>query len=142
MQQYRCFSTSCVILLQIRYIKYSVYTRYQYWAEYLDVQETVPGNEDIVPFIVAFPSLSGCNTVAPHHGLGKITVVKRLKDVKKLSNIDHVIKEATLFISDCYGFQQESMTKCCIMPRNTKTSKTRKTTPPLKTLPLTDQSFK
>ena len=91
-----------------------------------DVQETVQNNED-APFIVAAHSLSGCDVVAPYHGLRKMTVVKRLKDGKKLSllgqldsNIDDVIKQAELFISDCYGFQQESITKCPIMSWYTK----------------------
>ena len=71
----------------------------------LDVRETVRSNEDIVHFVVAAHSLSGCNTVASYYGLGKMTVVKRLKHGKKLSlfgqldsNIDDVVKEATLFM--------------------------------------------
>ena len=115
----------------------------------LHVRETVRSNEDIVHFLVAAHFLSGCNTVASYYGLGKMTVVKRLKHGKKLSlfgqldsNIDDVVKEATLFISDCYGFQQESMTKCRIMSWYTKTSKTRKTAPLLQSLPPTDEYFK
>ena len=95
-----------------------------------DVRETVRSNEDIVPFIVAAHSLSGYDTVAPYHGMGKMTVVKRLKDGKKLSllrqldsDIDDVIKEATLFVSDCYGFQQQSMTKFRISPGAQKNPK-------------------
>lgn len=58
------------------------------------------------------------------------------------SNIDDVIKEATLFISDCYEFHQESMTKFRIMPWYTQKTKARKTAPPLQFLSLTDESFK
>ena len=78
-----------------------------------------------------------------------MTVVKRFKDGKKLSllgqldsNIDDVIKEATLFISDSYGFQQESMTKCRIMSWYIKTSKARNTASHSRFLPPTDKSFK
>ena len=56
-----------------------------------------------------------------------MTVVKRFKDGKKLSllgqidsNINDVITEKTLLISDCYGFQQKFMTKCSIMSWYTK----------------------
>ena len=58
------------------------------------------------------------------------------------SNIDDVIKEATLFISDCYGFQQESMTKCRIMSWYKQKTKAGKTSPPLQSLHLTEESFK
>ena len=111
-----------------------------------DVRKTIRSNEGIVTFIVAAHSLllRHCCPV-----LGKMTVVKRLKDDKKLSllrqldsNIDDVIKEATLFISDCYRFQPGSMTKCCIMSWYTKASKARKTVLPLQSLPPTDKSFK
>ena len=89
------------------------------------------------------------DTVASYHGLGKMTVVKKFKCGKKLSlceeldsSIDDVIKEATLPISDCNGFQQESMTKYRIMSCYTKTSRARKTTPPIQYLLPTDESYK
>ena len=87
-----------------------------------DILHSVWSNEDIVSFTVAAHCLSGCGTVAPYHGLGKMTVAKSLKDGKKFFflgqldlNIDDVIKEPTFFISDCYGLRQESMTKCRII---------------------------
>ena len=68
-----------------------------------DVREIVRSNDDIVLFIVAAHSHSGFDTAAPYHGLGKMAVVKRFKNGKKLSlleqidsNIDDVIKKKTL----------------------------------------------
>ena len=52
------------------------------------------------------------------------------------------VEQATLFISDCYGFQSNSMTDCRIQSWYQKTSKARKTAPLLQTLPPTDEAFK
>ena len=60
---------------------------------------------------------------------------KKLSLLRQLdSDIDDVIKEATLFIRDCYGFQQESMTKFRISPGAQKKSKARKSAPSLQSL--------
>lgn len=115
MRWYRCSSTS--------YID----------AEYFWCRETFRNKEDIVPFIAAAHFLSGYDTAAPYHGLGKMTVAKSLKDGKKFFflgqldlNIDDVIKEPTLFISNCCGFQKESMTKSWITSWSQKHPKQQK----------------
>ena len=38
-------------------------------------------NMDIVPNLVAAHALSGCDTAAPYVGIGKLTVVKKLRKV-------------------------------------------------------------
>ena len=83
-----------------------------------DIKETVKSNKTIIPFIVSAHALSGCDTVAPYHGVGKMTVVKKLKEGKELTAIGHlkadmkdVIEEATNFISNCYGYPSSTMTR-------------------------------
>ena len=33
-------------------------------------------NENIIPYILAAHAASGCDTVAPHHGIGKVAIIK------------------------------------------------------------------
>ena len=115
MRRYRCSSTSYITYFYWKLdLSSTVYMQGTSTERNIfDVQETVQSNEDIILFIVAAHSLSGYNTVSPYHGLCKAIVVKRLEYGKKLSllgqldsNIVDVIKETTIFISDCYGFQQ------------------------------------
>ena len=113
-----------------------------------DIRDSVLSNKDIVSFLIAAHALSGCDTVAQFHGVGKLSILKRFSDGKKLSsleccnaNMNDVFAEATRFISDCYGFPDESMTKCRIKCWQSKNSKARKTTPSLKSLPPTEEAF-
>ena len=115
----------------------------------IDIGDTVVKNIDIVPRLVAAHALSGCDTAAPYHGIGKLTVVKKLREGALLdavgdtsADLATAVEQATLFISDCYGFQSNSMTDCRIHSWYQKTSKARKTAPLLKTLPPTDEAFK
>ena len=78
-------------------------------------------NVEIVPDLLAAPALSGCDTVAPDHGTGKINVVKKISEGAQLNavgndsgDITMAIEQLTLFISDCYGFRLTSMTDCRI----------------------------
>ena len=114
----------------------------------IDIGTTVIRNMGIVPSLVAAHALSGCDTVAPYCGIGKLTVVKKLRDGAQLNaigdisaDIETATEQAMLFISDCYGYKTASMTDCRIQLWIQKTSKARKSAPPLKTLPPTDEAF-
>ena len=91
----------------------------------------------------------GCDTVAQYHGVGKTSMVKKLrmgKQLKLLINnetwIDQVINEAATLISSCYGFGVNNMTNWRINSWCQKTSKTRKSAPLLRTLPSTRKTFR
>ena len=44
----------------------------------IHIGETVKKHIDIVPYILAAHGISGCDTVAKYHGIGKKTVIKKL----------------------------------------------------------------
>ena len=103
---------------------------------------------DIVPNLVAAHALSGCDTAAPYVCIGKLTIVMKLRQGVILdavgdvaADISTAIDQATLLISDCYGFQLISVTDCKIQSWIQKTSKAMKSVPPLKELPPTDEAF-
>ena len=59
---------------------------------------------------MAAHGLTGCDTVAKLHGIGKGTVIKKLKEGHTLdrlgnldSSVDEAVMEATKFIGACYG---------------------------------------
>ena len=72
----------------------------------IDIQASVKNCENIVPHLLAAHGLTGCDTVAKLHGIGKGTVIKKLK-VDRLGNldssVDEAVMEATKFIGACYG---------------------------------------
>ena len=114
-----------------------------------DIKETVEANKEIMPSIVAAHALSGCDSVAPYHGVGKLSIIKRLKEGMKLlhmgclnEDFGKVIEEATTLISDCYGYPDVSMTQCQNKVLYQKTSKARKKAPDLQSLPPTSDAFK
>ena len=98
----------------------------------------------IILCIVSAHAMPGCDIVTPYHGVGKMTVVKKLKEGKELTAIGHlkadmkdVIEETTNVISNCYGYPSSMMTECRINLWYQKTSKARKTAQPLKAVPPT-----
>ena len=46
----------------------------------IDIGETVHGNMSIIPSIMTADALSGCDTVAPYHGIGELTIEKKLRE--------------------------------------------------------------
>lgn len=114
----------------------------------VDIGKTVDKHSDIMPSIIAAHALSGCDTVAKCHGIGKVSVFKKLKaglDLSKLGLVDadmhEVIHEATLFISSCYGYPSDCMTTARIKAWASKTAKARTSAPKLSTLPPTTEAF-
>ena len=108
---------------------------------------TVAKNIDIIPRLLAAHALSGCDTAAPYHGIGKLKVIKKLREGAYIEVLGHspscvemAIEQTCDLISDC--FKSRSMTDCRIQAWYQKTSKARKTAPQLKTLPPTNESFR
>ena len=115
----------------------------------VDIGLTVKANKEIIPSILAAHVTSGCNTVAPYHGVGKVSIVKKLRMVKELkllgyteACIDEVVNETAALISSCYGFETNSMTDCRINSWYQKTSKARKSAALLQILPPSHGAFR
>ena len=75
------------------------------------MQASVKNSENIVLHLLAAHGLTGCDIVAKLHGIGKGTVIKKLKEGHTLdrlgnldSSVDEAVKEATnKFTGACYG---------------------------------------
>ena len=87
-------------------------------------------------------------TLAPFFGLGKTTIVSKLhrgKELKSMGDLEasteDILVESALLISSCYGFESKDMTECRINSWKSRTSKARKTAPPLCSLPPTHETF-
>ena len=55
----------------------------------VDIGLTVKVNKEIIPGTLAAHAASGCDSVAPYHGVGKASIVKKLrlgKELKLLGN--------------------------------------------------------
>jgi len=64
----------------------------------------------LFPHLLAAHGLTSCDTVAKLHGIGKGTIIKKLKEGHTLhrlgnldSSVDEVVMEVTTFIGACYG---------------------------------------
>ena len=77
-----------------------------------NIGETVKKHQDIVPFPPQADVVSGSDSVARCHGIGKASVLRTMqkKNFKGFlhfgnldSDINDVIEEATEFIGECYG---------------------------------------
>ena len=117
----------------------------------VDIQATVKQNADIIPNLLAAHGLTGCDTVAKLHGIGKGTVITTLKRGYTFtqlghlnSSLDDVMREATSFICACYGSKhKEDLSEARINVWSKKIGKKNITAaPPLKTLPPTTEAFR
>ena len=113
----------------------------------VDIQSSLSDCQNIVDSILAAHAFSGCNTVAHFFSVGKVTIVSKLctgKELKLLGeygvHMEDILSESALLIGSCYGFQAMNMTECRIQTWY-KTSKSRKTAPPLCDLPPTIEAF-
>ena len=77
----------------------------------LDIRATAKEHPNILPNLLAAHGISGCDTVAPCYGIGKVKMLKTLKQGKLSlsclgdSNADwpDVVKQATSFMLACHG---------------------------------------
>ena len=79
----------------------------------IDIRATAKEHANILPNLLAAHGLSGCDTVALCYGIGKMKILKTLKQENHSlsclgdSNINwpDVMKHATFFMTACYGVQ-------------------------------------
>ncbi|MES9884040.1 MAG: hypothetical protein ABW185_24600 [Sedimenticola sp.] len=113
----------------------------------IDIQKTVRQHKEIIPSLISAHALSGCDTVAYLYGIGKGTVLKKLKShtLNKVGRLDadmtDILQEATTFISACYGQQSEDMSDARARSWAAKTAQSRSKTPKLCSFPPTTESF-
>ena len=95
--------------------------------------------QNIIPTVLSSHALSGYDTVAPFFGLGKTIIVNKLcsgKELKSLGDLEaSILVKSALLISSFYRFESKGMTECRINSWYSRTSKARKTAPPLCSLP-------
>ena len=147
-----CDDTDAFVLLVFFYQKLGVQANVFLQAtsdegNIADKGVTVKANKEIIPSILAAHAASGCDTVPPYHGVGKASIVKKLRtgeELKLLGNtatcIDGVVNETATLISSCYGFETKNMADCRINPWYQKTSKAIKPAPLIPTLPPTHEA--
>ena len=117
----------------------------------VDIQASVNKSKDIVPHLLAAHGLTGCDTVAKLHGIGKGTVINKLKQGHTFqylgdlnSSFDDVMVEAVKFISACYGSKErDDMSQIRVDLWSKRMGKKNITAaPPLKSIPPTMEAFK
>ena len=94
-------------------------------------------------------AISGCDTVGAYHGIGKGTVVKMLKAGHKLSAIEdldssheEVMRQATKFISACYGYpNSRSLFEARLLVLAKKNGKAVTSAPKLCAIPPTTEAL-
>ena len=94
-------------------------------------------------------AISGCYTVVAYHGIGKETVVKMLRAGHKLSAIgdvdsshEEVTRQATKFISACYGYpNSKSLFEARLLVWAKKNGKGVTSAPKLCAIPPTTEAF-
>lgn len=76
----------------------------------IDIGASVEKNKKVLPDLPGSHALTGCDTVAQCFGIGKAAALRSLHCGNKLqllgkidANIGDVVKEATYFMSVCYG---------------------------------------
>ena len=118
----------------------------------IDINATVEKHRSLMhDLLLAAHGLTGCDTVATYHGIGKGVALKTLKTNKcplsKLGDMNSmlpdVILQATRFMLMCYGhFECQSMTSARQKIWTTKISRSICGAPKLQTLPPTDEAFR
>ena len=64
----------------------------------IDIGKTVAKHKDIIPSLIAAHTLSGCDSVPQMFGIGKKTILKKLKDypLRSLGKLDELMVEIVL----------------------------------------------
>ena len=96
------------------FMEYPVHRR-----QTIDIRAIAKEHANILPNPLAAHGLSGCDTVAPCYGIGKMKILKTLKQGNHSlsclgdsnANWPDVVKQATSFMLACYGVPKlDSMT--------------------------------
>ena len=77
----------------------------------LDIDSSIINCQNIIPSVLSAHAPSGCDTVAPFFGLGKPTIVNKLRSGKELKSLgdleaftEDILVESALLICICYRF--------------------------------------
>ena len=115
-----------------------------------DITATAKEHANLLPNLLAAHGLSGCDTVTPCYGIGKMKILKTLKQGNHSlsclgdsnANWPDVVKQATSFMLACYGVPKlNSMTQARANQWKTRVGRGSSTMPKLCSLPLTDPAF-
>ena len=116
----------------------------------IDIRATAKEHANILTNLLAAHGLSGCDTVAPCYGIGKMKILKTLKQGNHSlsylgdSNVNwpDVVKQATSFMVACYSVPKlDSMTQAKANQWKTRVGRGSSTMPKLCSLPPTDPAF-
>ena len=116
----------------------------------IDIRATAKEHANILPNLLAAHGLSGCDTVAPCYVIGKLKILKTLKQGNHSlscfgdsnANWPDVVKQATSFMLACYGVPKlDSMTQARANLWKTRVGRGSSTMPKLCSLPPTDPAF-
>ena len=116
----------------------------------IDIWPTAKEHANILPKLLAPHGLSGCDTVAPCYGIGKMKILKILKQGNyslsclgdSNANWPDVVEQATSFMLACYGVPKlDSMTQARANQWKTRVGRGSSTMPKLCSLPLTGPAF-
>ena len=89
----------------------------------LDIQSTARKHKSLLPDILAIHALSGCDSVAALHGIGKgiaintaLSLLEQGYSMPQFGQnnavLQDIVSAGTKFYSKCYGFPATSVTKC------------------------------
>ena len=115
----------------------------------IDIRATAKAHANILPKLLAAHGLSGCDTAAPCYGIGKMKILKTLKQgnhsLSCLGDSNAIwpdVKHATSFMLACYGVPKlDSMTQARVNLWKTRVGRGSSTMPKLCSLPPTDLAF-
>ena len=115
-----------------------------------DITATAKEHANLLPNLLAAHGLSGCDTVTPCYGIGKMKILKTLKQGNHSlsclgdsnANWPDVVKQATSSMLACYGVPKlNSMTQARANQWKTRVGRGSSTMPKLCSLPPTDPAF-
>ena len=116
----------------------------------IDIRATIKERANILPNLLSAHGLSGCDTIAPCCGIGKIKIFKTLEQGNHSlsclgdsnANWPDVVKQATSFMLACYGVPKlDSMTQARANQWKTRVGRGSSTMPKLCSLPPTNPAF-
>ena len=117
----------------------------------IDINESVDKNRAIMGDLLAAHGLTGCDTVATYHGIGKGVALKVLRsETLSLSkvgdmtlSVEETLEQSTSFMLSCYGNPEcSSLTDARQKIRSRKVSRSIGAAPTLQNLQPTNEAFR
>ena len=116
----------------------------------IDINESVDKNRAMMGDLLAAHGLTGCDTVATYHGIGKGVALKVLRSetlsLSKVGNmtlsVEEALEQSTSFMLSCYGHPEcSSLTESRQKIWSRKVSRSIGSAPKLQSLPPTNEAF-